>query len=246
MAKGSPVSALSRSQHSSLLPGHLFKQRNLITSGITKAVGRWGWCVCVRVDGRVYIGVLLKKPRRKENTLHSTTPISRHTPPSMAKDCPGTVPGGNLDMCVCRQQKKTFTQWEKEKVKKKADLYGEKEMPIEFWFLRFLYNHQSSVQLAPEKNISFFRALYKLRSSNTGFREKPNNFLWASIWWLWLSAELNYCIPLSELQIQHQHPNPLRLMLHSSRRLAAQPNHTTTTTFLTAWWVNRNVEKVST
>lgn len=146
-------------------------------------------------------------------------------------------------ICVSAGSKRKHSHNEK---KKKADLYGEKEMLIEFWFLRFLYNHQSSVQLAPENNISFFRALYKLRSSNTGFREKPNNFLWASIWWLWLSAELNYCIPLSELQIQHQHPNPLRLMLHSSRRLAAQPNHTTTTTFLTAWWVNRNVEKLST
>lgn len=54
--------------------------------------------VCVR--GWVEGFVLLKKPRRRSNAAHSTTLISRHTPPSMAKHCPGTVPGGNLDMCV--------------------------------------------------------------------------------------------------------------------------------------------------
>lgn len=35
------------------------------------------------------------------DAAQSGTPVSRHTPPSMAKHCPGTVPGGNLDMCVC-------------------------------------------------------------------------------------------------------------------------------------------------
>lgn len=65
-------------------------------------------CVCGggSVEGSV-LGVLLKNPGRRVNAAHSTTLISRQTPPSMAKDCPGMVPGGNLDMCVCRQQKMT-------------------------------------------------------------------------------------------------------------------------------------------
>lgn len=96
MATGSPVSALSRSSRSSLLPGHLLKQPQLITSGITKALRSRE--VCMRT--RACVCLLLKEPRRRENGIHSATAVSRHTPPSMARDCPGTVPGGNLDMCV--------------------------------------------------------------------------------------------------------------------------------------------------
>lgn len=105
MAKGSLVSALSRSLHPSLLPGHPVKISSsllLLASqrwrgeGIVR-VGEWG---SLRVGGWGGMGVLLKGPERRADAVHSATLISRHTPPSMAKDWPGTVPGGNLDICV--------------------------------------------------------------------------------------------------------------------------------------------------
>ena len=73
-------------------------------------------CVCVCVLVCVHVlhlyGSIAEEAQKEaesgENSFHSTMPIRRHTPPSMAKDCPGTVPGGNLDMCVYRKQKKTY------------------------------------------------------------------------------------------------------------------------------------------
>lgn len=47
---------------------------------------------------------ILNRCRRpaEQGPSHSARLTSRQTPPSMAKHCPGTVPGGNLDMCVCK------------------------------------------------------------------------------------------------------------------------------------------------
>lgn len=69
-----------------------------------------------------FCAAVLRKPRIKgdeEAEIHSVTPISRHTPPSMARDCPGTVPDGNLDMCVCRKHMKTHDVKKTHTVKRK-------------------------------------------------------------------------------------------------------------------------------
>lgn len=55
----------------------------------------------------VYFGPLPTSSRT--NAAHSAALMSRQTPPSMAKHCPGTVPGGNLDMCVCRPKERRDT-----------------------------------------------------------------------------------------------------------------------------------------
>lgn len=88
-----------------ILPGHLLKQLKLITPGIKKGGGEL-WGAGARLW--VYFGPLPTSSRT--NAAHSTALTSRQTPPSMAKHCPGTVPGGNLDMCVCRPKGRRDTQ----------------------------------------------------------------------------------------------------------------------------------------
>lgn len=43
--------------------------------------------------------------------LQSLAVPSRHTPPSIARDCPATAPGGSLDMCVWQTERETHSCW---------------------------------------------------------------------------------------------------------------------------------------
>lgn len=55
-------------------------------------------CMCIFLSMYRNIAKEAQKREGGGKAVQSTVPISRHTPPSMAKDWPGTVPGGNLDM----------------------------------------------------------------------------------------------------------------------------------------------------
>lgn len=101
VAEGRPVSALKSTPSPGTSPtsfvGACWKQRKRATPGI----GNRG-CRCVFF--RAYFGAA--PTSGGTGAAHSAALTSRQTPPSMAKHCPGTVPGGNLDMCVCRRETK--------------------------------------------------------------------------------------------------------------------------------------------
>lgn len=82
-------------------PPHTFflgtcrKQLKRVTPGIgNRGVGSFFFVV--------FFGVCFGAAPTSSGTeaAHSAALTSRQTPPSMAKHCPGTVPGGSLDMCV--------------------------------------------------------------------------------------------------------------------------------------------------